>query len=337
MISNTRKLPLIAVMVLLGSAGIVEAQAPLGTRAAGLAGAFVGVADDASAVYWNPAGLATGPIVSFLASFSDDKTAPDDAQAVAGEQLAGRIMALSFPPFGFAYYRSGVYGTRHVPTAVSGLPSREEVRRSVQALTTSTVAVSLLQSLTEYIVVSATPKVVWGSAARGQSIGLSTSEALEAAADLDGEDSTTFDVDASVMAAWHSVRLGLVGRNLTTPAFAVSEGDEIELSREVRLGAAWGSGWPGLSRVVVSVDGDLTSRVTPFGDRRDVAAGVETWWRDRRLGLRGGVRGSTVDAARTAVAAGATWALRASVFIEGQVTAGQRHERGWSMGVRAGF
>ena len=254
-------------------------------------------------------------------------------------------MALSFPPFGFAYYRSGVYGTQHVATAVSGLPSREEVRRSVQALTTSTVAVSLLQSLTEYIVVSATPKVVWGKAARGQTIGLTTSETLEAAADLDGEHSTTFDVDASVMVAWHQLRLGLAARNLTTPAFATTaaapgegdEGDEIELSREVRLGAAWGSGWPGLSRVVVSVDGDLVSRVTPFGDRRDLAAGVETWWRNRRLGLRGGVRGSTAGEARAAVAAGATWALRASVFVEGHVTAGQRNERGWSMGVRAGF
>ena len=31
-----------------------------GTRAAGMAGAFVAVADDATAVYWNPAGVATG-------------------------------------------------------------------------------------------------------------------------------------------------------------------------------------------------------------------------------------------------------------------------------------
>ena len=32
----------------------------IGTRAQGMGGAFVGVADDASAVYWNPAGLAGG-------------------------------------------------------------------------------------------------------------------------------------------------------------------------------------------------------------------------------------------------------------------------------------
>ena len=337
MIPNTRKSSLFAVMLLIGSTGIAEAQAPIGTRAAGLAGAFVGVADDASAVYWNPAGLATGPIVSFLASFGDDKTAQDDTQAVAGEQHTGRIVALSLPPIGIAYYRSGVFGTQRVATAVTGPPSREEVRRSVQALTTSTVGVSLLQSLTEYIVVGATPKVVWGTAARGQTTGLSAGDALDAAADLDGESRSTFDVDAAVMVALQRLRLGLVARNLTAPAFEVSEGEEIELSREVRVGAAWGSGWPGHSRVVVSVDGDVTSRVTPFGDRRDLAAGVETWWGNRRVGLRGGVRRSTVGEARAAVAAGVSYAVRPSMFVESHVTAGELNERGWSIGARMGF
>jgi hypothetical protein len=314
----------------------------LGTRAAGLAGAFVGVADDASAVYWNPAGLATGPIVSFLATWSDDKSAPNDAQTASGEQLTGRMVSLSLPPVGIAYYRLGVFGTAHVEPAVIGLPRREEVRRSVQALTTSTVGVSLLQSLTEYIVVGATPKVVWGTAARGQSLGLDAGDALDAASDLEGETRTTFDVDAAVMIAVQRVRLGLVARNLTAPAFATAtaaegEDGEIALSREVRMGAAWGSGWPGHSRVILAVDGDLTSRPTPFGDRRDVAAGVETWWWNRRLGLRSGVRGSTVGGSRTAVAAGVSWAVRSSVFVEGHATAGHQDERGWSVGVRMGW
>ena len=71
MSSNKRNLSLLAILALLGAAGTAEAQAPLGTRAAGMAGAFVGVADDASAVYWNPAGLATGAIVSAIVSFSE--------------------------------------------------------------------------------------------------------------------------------------------------------------------------------------------------------------------------------------------------------------------------
>src|SRR3989304_4469026 len=40
----------------------------IGTRAEGMGGAFVAVADDASAVYWNPAGIATGATFDFQVS-----------------------------------------------------------------------------------------------------------------------------------------------------------------------------------------------------------------------------------------------------------------------------
>jgi len=232
------------------------------------------------------------------------------------------MVALSLPPIGIAYYRLSTFGRERVASAVTGPQSREEVGRSVQALTTSTAGVSLLQSLTEYIVVGATPKVVHGA------------------------DSTRFDVDAGLMIAVERLRVGLVARNLTTPAFAKAtagtpgearEDSEIELSREVRVGAAWGSGLPGHSRLIVSVDGDLTSRAMPNGDRRDVAAGVETWWRDRRLGLRGGVRGSTMGAARAAVTAGVSAGLKPGMLVEAHVVKGQQNERGWSIGLRMGF
>ena len=183
----------------------------------------------------------------------------------------------------------------------------------MQALTTSSVGVSLLQSLTDYIVVGATPKAVHGA------------------------DSTRFDLDGGVMIAVEKVRLGLVARNLTTPSFDQDGEGEIELSREVRMGAAWGSGWPGYSRVMISIDGDLTSRATPSGDRRDVAAGLETWWRDRRLGLRGGVRRSTVGDPRAVAAAGVSVGFTAGLLLEAHVERGQADQRGWSVGVRAGF
>lgn len=311
MISNTRNVSLMALLLMV-AADPAAAQAPLGTRAAGLAGAFVAVADDASAVYWNPAGLATGAVLSFLATFSEEKTAAPGPSAASAERLAGRMVALSLPPVGLAYYRIGAFATERAASAVTGPRSREEVRRRVQALTTSTVGVSLLQSLTDYLVVGATPKLVHGA------------------------DSTTFDVDAGLMIAVERVRLGLAARHLATPAFA-REGGEIELPREARLGAAWGSGWPGHSRVMVSVDGDLLSRATPSGDRRDVAAGVETWWRDRRLGLRGGVRRSTVGEARAAVAAGVSAGLTPGLLLEAHVVQGHASERGWSLGVRMGF
>src|SRR5687767_8625328 len=221
MTSNYCNTAVLAALVVFAVTSPAAAQAPVGTRAAGMAGAFVGVADDASAVYWNPAGLATGGIVSFLVTFSEESTSPDDGQPTAAERHTGRMVALSLPPIGLAYYQIGGYGTTVATPAVTGPSSREEVRRSVQALTTAMVGVSLLQSLTEQIVVGATPKIVRG---RGD---------------------TAFDVDAGVMIDFDRIRIGVVARNLTTPAFADATAGrpgedevEIELSREVRAGVA---------------------------------------------------------------------------------------------------
>lgn len=337
--SNKCNAALLAALLCLGTIDSADAQPALGVRAAGLAGAFVGVADDASAVYWNPAGVATGAIVSAIVTFGAGETAEENSQAPAGERHTARLVAFSVPPIGLAYYRIAAYGTGSATPAVVASQSREEVRRSVHALTTSVVGVSLLQSLNEFIVVGVTPKLVRGSAARGLSDRAGTREALDEASGLEGRGETTFDVDAGVMVAVQSLRLGLVARNLTTPAFEVDAGagEAIELDREVRVGAAWGSSWPGISRVIVSVDGDVTSRPTPSGDRRDVAAGVETWWRSQRLGLRGGVRRSTIGDARAAVTVGVSAALRPGTFVEAHVARGHADERAWSIGARFSF
>ena len=327
-------------MAVLGAPGTADAQAPLGTRAAGLAGAFVGVADDASAVYWNPAGLATGAVVSAIVTFSLDETAPDEPQTAAGERHTGGMVALSLPPVGLAYYRVAAYGTGASTPAVTGLPSREEVRRRVHALTTSTAAVSLLQSVTDDIVVGVTPKFVRASAALGVTTDARAHDALETASELDGFGSTKVDIDAGVMFARRRFRLGLVARNLTKPVFEVDAQEGVgtlELAREVRAGVAYGATWPGHTGLMVAADADLVSRVTPSGDRRDVAVGVETWWMARRLGVRGGVRRSTIGESRAAATAGVSAGLRAGMLLEAHAVFGQQHERGWSIGARMGF
>jgi hypothetical protein len=194
--------------------------------------------------------------------------------------------------------------------------------------------------LTEHIVVGVTPKVVRGSAARGVTTDARAADALHSAAALEGVSSTKFDVDAGVMIAVRRFRLGLVARNLATPEFEVDGGDAlgaIELAREVRAGAAWGSTWPGHTRLIVAADADLAARVTPFGDRRDVAVGIETWWMAQRLGVRGGARRSTIGDSRAAITGGVSYAARPGMFVEGHVVRGASSERGWSLGARVGF
>jgi hypothetical protein len=299
------------------SIAVASAQSPIGSRAEGMAGAFVAVADDASAVYWNPAGIATGSLVSAVISFgqvSQPVANPvNSAQPSANQRDSGGIVALSATAIGGAYYRLTTYGSGAAEPAVAGSSSREEVGRSVQTLTMDTVGVSLVQSLGDYLVVGATPRFVRGAG------------------------DNAFDVDAGVMFSRNHLRLGLVARNLVAPSFESEDHDAIELDRAVRMGAAWGSGWTGVSRVIVSVDGDLTSRVTPGGDRRDVAAGVETWWLGQRLGVRGGLRGSTIGDARAAFAAGVSAGLTPGMLLDAHVVRGHAGENAWSVGARMLF
>ena len=129
----------------------------LGTRAAGMGGAFVGVADDASAVYWNPAGLVLGgSYFSMLLDNNQGKAEPDDI-AQAGSQSA-TIIALTTLPFGVTYYR--LSATTLTPTA-----DPQSVR--LERLTTHHAGVTFVQSLTDRIAVASTLKWVRGLAASG--------------------------------------------------------------------------------------------------------------------------------------------------------------------------
>ena len=66
----------------------------VGTQAAGMGGAFVAVADDATAVYWNPAGLALGgSYFSLVLDYNQGKAEPEDISQ-AGSRSAS-IIALS--------------------------------------------------------------------------------------------------------------------------------------------------------------------------------------------------------------------------------------------------
>ena len=312
MSTNLRNRTLIAVLFILAIARTAAAQGDVGTRASGMAGAFVAVADDATAVYWNPAGIGTGSIVSVVLDAGRFRLDQPPSQAVSGEEDTGAVVALSATAIGFAYYRAGTFAKSAAEPADLNPESREEVLRSVHALTLSTVGVSLVQSLGEHLIVGATPKLVHG----------------------DGD--LTGDIDAGLMASVNRFRFGLVARNLTTPEFGEGDG-ALELNREVRIGGAWGSGWTGISRVVVSVDGDVMARPAPSGDRRDVAAGVETWWVSQRLGVRGGVRRSTIGEARAAVAAGISAGLKPGMLVEAHIMRGRDDERSWSVGARMTF
>jgi F plasmid transfer operon, TraF, protein len=328
-----------AAITLLFTSVPASGQAPFGVRASGMAGAFVGVADDATAVYWNPAGLATGALASFTFDYGIDDTFSDVPEALrAGRRETAGIIALALPPLGLTYYRMGEYASPPPEAAVTNSAGREEVRRAAQAVVTTTVGATVLQSITDYLVVGATVKLVRGEASRGSITAADTREALDKAGQLPRSGETTGDVDVGLMVATGHIRAGVVARNLTTPAFDLDEtGREVQLDRQVRVGAGWGSGWPGNSRVIVGVDADVTRRPAVDGDRRDVAAGAEVWWARQRLGVRGGVRSSTLGERRASVSSGLSVGIANGIFFEAQAAIGAADERAWNVGARITF
>src|SRR3954471_6692489 len=111
MTPKMRNPALLAIFLSLATAEVALAQqAQVGTRAAGMAGAFVAVADDATAVYWNPAGIASGSIVSAVIDYGRSEP-PRPFQAVATQHDTTTFVGVSATAIALAYYRLPTYGT----------------------------------------------------------------------------------------------------------------------------------------------------------------------------------------------------------------------------------
>src|SRR5215210_7624537 len=148
------RIPLLfaAFLGLLPSGAVAQSFDVTGTRAAGMGGAFVGVADDASALYWNPAGLATGSYFSLALDASGKPAVPDTGPR--GSKQSSFFLGLTTPALGITYYRlqqiTGTPSTLLLPGGLvptgqvasdRNLQSAAEVRRS--SLTTHHAGITL--------------------------------------------------------------------------------------------------------------------------------------------------------------------------------------------------
>ena len=309
----------------------------LGTRAAGFGGAFVAVADDASAVYWNPAGLASGAFFSLVIDRATAQAKPDDPWA--GGSRSGVVIALAAPALGLSYYRLRRTTTRAPDATTAELT---DVRNNgqpagirVDTLITHHAGVTLVQSLSDAIAVGTTLKIVRGIAASGVFAGATRDELLDHE-DLIGRGSNTVDADVGLMASLGIVRAGLTLRNLREPEFqSAGAGAALKLNRQVRAGIAF---LP-LQKWLMAIDFDLTREPDPRGDTRNLAAGVEGRVH-RRATARGGFRVNTLAEAgrRTVLSLGGSFAVFASTFVDAQVTGGSRDgDRGWGVSGRVLF
>ncbi|MDE3155650.1 MAG: conjugal transfer protein TraF [Acidobacteriota bacterium] len=318
----------------------------VGIRALGMGGAFVAVADDASATYWNPAGLATGAYFGALLERTQSEVISGRGTPGAGLDGGRRDTATSFgmafPALGLSYYR--IQESRLAAAAASAVGRQEVGSAGVSSLRTGQFGVSLVQSLLPGITVGTTLKWVRGTVAEAPAgvAGESAAAALDRADALGGRTGSAFDLDLGAMASYGPIRLGIVAKNVREPEFQAPDGGTpVQLTRQVRVGAAVAPELSGRGRLqgfTVAVDADLTRSMTALGERRHVAAGAEAWLLNRRLGIRGGFRVNTLNQALPVGTAGVSVALHSGVYLDGEISRGEdATARGWGLGARVTF
>ncbi len=324
-------------LVLMALAPRAQAQGfeTVGLRALGMGGAFVGVADDASATFWNPAGLVTGPLFTLVAETGvggyDDAPVPGRPGVTSSIRQGGTLIALGTWPLGATFYRLPGSAARVVRPgpAPSGDPAA-----TLSRLTTTHVGVNVLQTLVSGVHVGAALKYVHGSAA-SERVAPSPADPLDAAGNLATRGSSRFDVDAGIIADLPRLRLGLTVRNLLEPEFDTPGDVRLALPRQVRAGVSVRP----TSTLTLSLDSDLTTLDDPAGERRSLAAGAEQRFWQERAAVRGGFRLSTVGDTRPVATAGGSISLRSGLFADGYVAIGldEAATDAFGVGLRVSF
>ncbi len=315
----------------------------VGTRAQGMGGAFVAVADDATATWWNPAAVAGGAYANVVLDYGQMQQ-PRTERDAAGQPLAAwrtrpRGFAFAFPALGLSYYRLSLSEMQPIsPTAAAGLNRQDQDTAGVRlrALVLNQFGVTVGQSVGNHLVVGSTLKLVRGSVV--SAVGTPGDASLGQAQSLSGGGQTHADLDLGALATFGIVRVGVVMKNVRAPAFGTGD-DRMTLKRQTRAGVALVGRSPGaIQQLALDFDADLTKTPTVFGDERHVAGGIEALTLQRHLALRAGLSANTIGAARVSPSVGASVGVSNGMYVEGQLTGGVDQARhGWGLSLRLTF
>jgi F plasmid transfer operon, TraF, protein len=328
----------------IGTEASAQTAEIVGTRALGMGGAFVAVASDSSATWWNPAGIAAGPYIDATLGRARLETTN---QVPASRQQASWV-AMATPPVGISYYRFRFTDIQPIDPTGADNPDRQDRRAgvTVRSLSASHLGLTLVQTLLPGVHAGATLKYVRGTlhAVREDSLAapdvlLDRGDGLE-----DGNAESRFDMDVGVLAVAGALRLGARMRNVLEPQFSIGRAGasepevQLRLPRQTRVGVAVDGSELVQVPLTVALDVDLNTYATTTGLRRVVALGAEQWLWNQRLGVRAGVRMNTSGARERAATAGASLAVRPGLFAEGHVVrGGDADERGWGLAARVSF
>jgi hypothetical protein len=270
----------------------------IGVRAQGMAGAFTAVSDDATAGWWNPAGLAGGAFFNGLIEYGRPDRSTD-------ETMKG--VAFAYPALGLSYYRLPVSQIRVVTSTAADPTSRKD--QGVLSFYGATVG----QSLGEHLVIGSTLKLLHA-----------------------GETHT--DLDIGVMATIGIARIGATLRNVTAPSFGSGvDAFTLQRHARVGFALTSGKRGV-IGSATLGVDADLTAEQTIRGEERFLAIGGEAWAGQRTLAIRGGLRRNMAGVEETLLTAGISAAVRQSTFVDAYISSGTDDVRhGWGAALRVTF
>lgn len=310
----------------------------VGVRAQGLGGAFVAVADDATASWWNPAGLSSGPYVTGVVEKGRTTEPASPSTTGPAVRTTSGDFAVAFPALGLSYYRLRISEIAAPASTASASANRQDPLGSgsrVRTLAFSQFGSTIGQSIGRHLVLGSTLKLLRAGTVTTVS---SSSEPLDDADDLDVARQTKTDLDLGAMVSAGHVRGGLTVKNVMQPTFGEGT-DRLQLKRQARVGLAILSAPHGMRQGLLgAVDADLTTATTAVGRVRHVAAGMEAWLPGGRFGVRAGASANTVDDRRPAVSGGVSVALTRAVHLTASKTLGRdKSITGWNSGVSVAF
>jgi hypothetical protein len=284
-----------------------------------MGGAFVAVANDSSATWWNPAGQGAGPFFDMAISRAFTRI----GESPADRDHNGSSFTLAIPPIGFGYYRLRITDIRGSGTTGEGGVDRQDrgVGLPTRSLSATQVGVTLVHSLISGVHAGTTLKYLRGSVDRADSEG-------------------SADLDLGILAVAGSLRVGAVVRNLREADFddPLSPGDPVRLSRQARVGAAFSPEAATGVPLTISLDADVHRYSAGGDEHRAVAVGVEHWLMSRLFGIRAGARVNTVGNRERSATVGLTVSVRTGVYVDGHVVrGGAADERGWGIAGHVSF
>src|SRR4051794_3907381 len=129
----------------------------IGPRAQGMGGAFVAVADDATATYWNPAGLAAIPIFDASLTYAESERSEAGSTPTVGVPPAWRTRGSSFaivlPVIGVSYYRLRAIRAQPAGTVSPAVSQQPNTAFAGETTGSWNLGVTLVQSLGDAVVV----------------------------------------------------------------------------------------------------------------------------------------------------------------------------------------